>query len=59
MKSLRLDSFIKKRGWPGMVVHICNPSYSEGRDKRITGWPKQKCRPYLKNNQKRQKGLGV
>jgi hypothetical protein len=35
-----------------MVVHTCNPSYSEGRDRRIAigGQPSQKLvRPYLEN----------
>jgi hypothetical protein len=36
------------------VTHICNPSYSGGRDKRIVipGWPRKKKRPNLKNKLK-------
>jgi hypothetical protein len=34
----------KKESPPGMMVHICNPSYLEsvGRNITVQGWPAQK-----------------
>jgi hypothetical protein len=41
----------------GMVAHDCNPSYSGGRDGRITvqEQPEQSIRTYLKNKLKGKK----
>jgi hypothetical protein len=43
---------------PGVVVHIYNPSYSEGGGRRITtqGQARKRARPYLKNKLKAKKG---
>jgi hypothetical protein len=40
-----------------MVVHLYNPSYREGIDKRITfsGWPEANARPYPEDNYSKKK----
>jgi hypothetical protein len=40
------------------VVHICNPSYSRGRDRRIEDSQAKLAKPYLENKLKT-KGLGA
>jgi hypothetical protein len=41
------DPILKNK--PGVVVHICNASYSGGRDKRILVRGQPWERPFLKN----------
>jgi hypothetical protein len=42
---------------PGMVVHVCNLSYSGGggRKSTVPGWPRQKCET-LSERQKQKAG---
>jgi hypothetical protein len=42
MTGLSNTTFKNKKGGLHMVVHACNPSYSEGRDRRIADSPGKK-----------------
>jgi hypothetical protein len=43
-----------------MVVHVCNPSYLESRDwGNLSPKPASGNRPYLKNNQSKNRAEGV
>jgi hypothetical protein len=57
-----MNPYLKSK--PGVVVHICNTSYTGDRGKWIMFQdqpPNRSMRPYLKNNLKKQmqKGLGM
>jgi hypothetical protein len=44
----------KSNNWPGMVVHVCNPSYAGGIVRRIWGWPQVKTLKTLSEKQLKQ-----
>jgi hypothetical protein len=56
--TLQWISEVNNNFWPSVVVHTCNPNYSEGRDRRIAVWhqPKQKeiVKLCSKNNKQNQ-----
>jgi hypothetical protein len=52
---------LKKYQWPGMLVHVYNPSNlaGEGRRTVVQTGIRKSMRPYLKNKLKAKNGVGV